>query len=192
MALQRLFYGGLAILGGLVLLESLFLPWYRLDIEVAGVTVGSKQSAWQTMAAMDLLLLLTALAAIAGGAAVIRRADLSLIVFAAGVAGLVLSTAGLLDLPEASVSAVPGDTTTVGRELGAFIALIASAGVAYGGFRAGTVRGDARPRSRRTTAARAHASRAASTRLGRVRSGSPTRTAAPPAGRAARPGGRAR
>jgi len=177
MARQRLFCGALAILGGLVLLESLFLPWYRLDILVADVTVASKQSAWQTMSAMDLLLCLTALSAIGGGVVLTRRADLSLIAFAAGVCGLLMSAAGLLDLPESDVAAVGGDSASVGRELGPFIALVASAGVAYAGFRAGMLRDDARPRSRRTTAARP--------------GGRATRTAAPTAGRAARPGGRA-
>jgi hypothetical protein len=155
MARQRLFCGVLAMMGGLVLLESLFLPWYRLEIEVAGVAVATKRSAWETMAAMDVLLLLTALAAIAGGIAVTRRADLSLIPFAAGVAGLLLSILGLIDLPAADVTAIAGDSTAVARELGGFIALVASGGVAYAGFRAGSVRPDPRPRSRGTTAARA-------------------------------------
>jgi hypothetical protein len=155
MARQRLFYGGLATFGGFVLLEALFLPWYRLEIVVGGVEVASKQSAWQTMAVMDVLLFLAALAAVAGGLAVTRRSDLSLVPFAAGVAGLLMSVAGLVDLPTAELNAVPGDTTAVGREMGGFIAFIASGGVTYAGYRAGTLRGEARPRSRRTTAARA-------------------------------------
>jgi hypothetical protein len=155
MVRQRLLYGLLASAGGLVLLESLFLPWYRLDIDVAGVTVATKESAWQSMAAIDAMLCLTALAAVAGGLAVTRRADVSLIPFAAGVAGLLLSTRGLIDLPEAGVTAIAGDSTAVARELGGFIALVASGGVAYAGFRAGTARPDPRPRSRGTRAARA-------------------------------------
>ena len=153
MVRQRLFYGVLATAGGLVLLESLFLPWYRLDIDVAGVTVATKQSAWQSMAAMDLMLLLTALAAVAGGLAVTRRAELSLIPFAAGVAGLLMSVLGLIDLPESEVTAIAEDSASVGREIGGFIALVASGGIAYAGFRAGTLRGGAW--RRRTTAARA-------------------------------------
>jgi hypothetical protein len=146
MARQRLFYGVLAAAGGLVLLESLFLPWYRLDIEVAGVTVATKQSAWESMAAMDAMLCLSALAALAGGLAVTRRAELSLIPFAAGLAALLMSVLGLIDLPESDVTAIAGDSTSVGREIGGFIALVASGGVAYAGFRAGTVRGEAQPR----------------------------------------------
>ena len=155
MARQRLLYGVLATVGGLVLLESLFLPWYRLEVIVAGVEGNSKQSAWQTMGAMDVLLFVTALAAVAGGLVVTRRAELSLVPFAAGVAGLLMSVVGLIDLPASSVEAIPGDTTSVGREVGGFIALVASGGVAYAGFRAGTIRKDVRPRPRRATAARA-------------------------------------
>jgi hypothetical protein len=155
MARQRLFYGVLATVGGLVLLESLFLPWYRLEVTVAGVEAASKQSAWQTMGAMDVLLFLAALTAVAGGLAVTRRAELSLLPFAAGAAGLVMAAIGLIDLPESTLDAVPGDKTSVAREVGGFIALVASGGTAYAGFRAGTLRNDARPRPRRATAARA-------------------------------------
>jgi hypothetical protein len=139
-----LFYGGLAVLGGLVLAESLFLPWYSLDVSVAGTEVGSSHSAWQTMALMDVLLLLTALAAVAGGVLVARRGELSPIPFAAGVAGVLMSLAGLIDLPGSGLAAVPGDTAAVGRETGAFVALVASAGIAFAGFAAGTLRGAAR------------------------------------------------
>lgn len=155
MVRQRLFHGVLATVGGLVLLESLFLPWYRLDVNVAGVTVASKQSAWQSMAAMDVMLLLTATGAVAGGLLVTRRAQLSLIPFTAGVAGVLLSVVGLIDLPEPDVTAIGGDSAAVGREIGGFIALVASGGIAYAGFRAGTIRGDARPRPRGATTARA-------------------------------------
>jgi hypothetical protein len=149
------FYGGLAALGGLVLAESLFLPWYSLDVTVAGAEVGSSPSAWHAMSAMDVLLLLTALAAVAGGVAVMRRSELSLIPFAAGIAGLLLSLQGLIDLPDAGVAAVPGDTASVGREAGGFVALLASAGIAFAGFAAGTLRAGARRQPRRQAATRA-------------------------------------
>jgi hypothetical protein len=135
-----LFYGALAVLGGLVLAESLFLPWYSLDVTVAGAEAGSSHSAWQAMAAMDVLLLLTAMTAVAGGVVVAWRRQLPAIVFAAGLAGLVLSLAGLIDLPDPGVDAVPGDTAVVGREAGAFVALVASAGIAFAGFAAGAAR----------------------------------------------------
>jgi hypothetical protein len=155
MSKQPALYGGIAVLGGLVLAESLFLPWYGLEVTVAGAEVGSSRSAWHAMAALDVLLFLIALAAVAGGVAVMRRSELSLVPFAAGVAGLLLSVAGLVDLPEAEVAAIGGDSAAVGLKIGGFVALVASGGIAYAGFHAGTPRGRARPRSRGTTAARA-------------------------------------
>jgi hypothetical protein len=128
------FYGGLAVLGGLVLAESLFLPWYSLDISVAGTEAGSRQSAWQTMAVMDVLLLVTALTAIGAGAILARRGELGLVVGTAGVAGVLMSLAGLIDLPDSGLAAMPGDDLAVGRLAGPFVALVASAGIAVAGF----------------------------------------------------------
>jgi hypothetical protein len=140
MARGRLFYGAVAVLGGLVLAESLFMPWYSVDVTVAGVEAGAKLSAWQAMSVMDVLLALAATCAVAGGLAAIRRPELSLVPFAAGAAGIAMSLLGLLDLPAAGVEAVRGDTATVGRSAGPLIALVASFGAAYAGFRLGTLR----------------------------------------------------
>ena len=131
-----LLYGALAIAGGLVLAESLFLPWYSLNLTVGGVDAASTHSAWQVMSVMDLLLLLTALAAIAGGAVVARRGELQAIPLAAGAAAVVLSVLGLVDLPESDLAAAPGDTASVGREAGPFVALVGSAGILFAGFAA--------------------------------------------------------
>jgi hypothetical protein len=129
-----LFHGGLAVLGGLVLAESLFMPWYSLDVTVAGTDAGATHSAWQSMALMDLLLLLAALAAIASGAILARRGELAPVVCAAGVAAVLMSLAGLADLPDSGLAAVPGDDVAVGRLAGPFVALVASAGIAFAGF----------------------------------------------------------
>ena len=147
MARQRLFHGILATVGGLVLLESLFLPWYGLEVTVAGVTAGNSQSAWQTMSAMDLLLLLASLGAVAGGVLLtVRGTEFAPLAIAAGAAGVLLCLVGLIELPDAGVSAVPGDTVEVERKLGPFVALAASVGVTYAGFRAWA--GRDRPRRR--------------------------------------------
>jgi hypothetical protein len=129
-----LFFGGLAVLAGLVLAESLFLPWYSLDITAAGTQAGSTHSAWQTMAVMDVLLFLTALTAIAAGVILARWGELALVVGAAGVAGALMSLAGLIDLPGSGLAAMPGDDLAVGRLAGPFVALVASAGIAFAGF----------------------------------------------------------
>ena len=126
--------GVLAVLGGVVLAESLFMPWYRLDVTVAGAEAGSEHSAWQSMALMDVLLFLAALTAIASGVMLARRGELAPIVCAAGVAAVLMSLAGLIDLPDSGLVTVPGDDVAVGRLAGPFVALIASAGIAFAGF----------------------------------------------------------
>jgi hypothetical protein len=125
--------GALAILGGLVLAESLFMPWYSLDVTVAGTNARSTHSAWGSMALMDVLLLVAALTAVAAGVMLFRRGELGPVVCAAGVAALVMSLAGLVDLPESDLTAVPGDEVAVGRLAGPFVALVASAGIAFAG-----------------------------------------------------------
>jgi hypothetical protein len=126
--------GGLAVLGGLVLAESLFLPWYSLDVTVAGTEARSTHNAWHSMDLMDVLLLLTALTAIAAGVILFRRGELALVVAAAGVAGVLMSLLGLIDLPGTDAAAVPGDEVAVGRLVGPFVALVASAGIAVAGL----------------------------------------------------------
>ena len=125
--------GVLAVLSGLVLAESLFMPWWRLDVTVAGAEAGSEHSAWQSMALIDVLLLV-ALAAIGAGAVLARRGELSLVVGVAGAAGVLISLAGLIDLPDSDLAAAPGDDVSTGRLAGPFVALIASAGITFAGL----------------------------------------------------------
>jgi hypothetical protein len=127
-------FGGLAVLGGLVLAESLFLPWYSLDITVAGTEARSTHSGWQSMTLMDVLLFVAALVAIAAGVVLARRGELGLVVCAAGAAGVLMSLAGLIDLPDSDLAAMPGDDVAIGRRAGPFVALVASAGIAFAGF----------------------------------------------------------
>jgi hypothetical protein len=126
--------GGLAVLGGLVLAESLFMPWYSIDVTVAGTEARSTHSAWQSMALMDVLLLLAALTAVASGVTLFRRGGRAPVVCAAGVAAVAMSLAGLIDLPDSGLAVVPGDDVAVGRLAGPFVALVASFGIACAGF----------------------------------------------------------
>ena len=126
--------GVLAVLSGLVLAESLFMPWYSLDVTVAGTEARSTHSAWQSMQVMDVLLMLAALTAIASGVMLARRGKLATVVCAAGVAAVLMTLVGLVDLPESGLAAVPGDDLSVGRLAGPFVALVASAGIAVAGF----------------------------------------------------------
>jgi hypothetical protein len=142
--------GGLAVLGGVVLAESLFMPWYSLDITVAGTGARSTYSAWEAMALMDVLLLVAALTAIASGVMLFRRGGRAPVLCAAGVAAVVMSLAGLVDLPDSGLAAVPGDDLSVGRLAGPFVALVASAGIAFAGIGSMLRPGSPRPDSSRS------------------------------------------
>ncbi|MGH2764076.1 MAG: hypothetical protein ACRDLD_16095 [Thermoleophilaceae bacterium] len=129
--MHRRFHGVLAAAGGLVLLESLFVPWYGVEVVTAGVAAGNSQSAWQTMSVMDVLLCLAALAAMAGGISMARPGASTRPVLIAGAAGLALSLLGLIDLPESELSATGGDSVEVERKIGPFLALVASGGILF-------------------------------------------------------------
>jgi len=132
--------------GGILLLVSMFLPWYAVDAAVdlpnrpGGVTVrGEGVSAWEAFSVIDLVLVAVAMVALS--LIVARLAGLragavppGLIVAVAGAvcAGLILFR--LLDPPNLAGAEVEG--TEVGRRLGAFFALLAAAAINWAGFRA--------------------------------------------------------
>jgi hypothetical protein len=131
-----------AAVSGLVLLIVLFLPWYGADLKVAGATVASGDAtAWEAFGFIDVLLFLVALVAIGVPAA--RAMDAmpedvpgSLLLLGAGVVGLLLVLYRLIDVPGADIETVGGDRVDIGRKIGLFLGLIATAGIAYGGWRA--------------------------------------------------------
>lgn len=126
---------------GVVLLISLFLPWYGVDLEVAGASIDGDVNAWQAMGFIDILLFLVAVFAISvplarAAGSLPEDVPAGLAVLVAGGFGLVLVLFRLVDVPGPDVSAIPGDTIEVGRKAGLFVGLIAVAGVTYGGWRA--------------------------------------------------------
>jgi hypothetical protein len=132
--------------GGALLLIATFLPWFALDSAVAlpdrpgGVTVrGDGVNAWHAFAVIDVLLLAAALAAIALLA--VRPAlgrpvpqPLALAVAAAGAVCALLVVYRLLDPPDL-VTAADTASHEIGRRLGSFFALLAAAGISWGGWR---------------------------------------------------------
>ena len=127
---------------GLALIVVLFLPWYGVDVNVAGFSASGNASAWEAFSFIDILLFLIGLVAIA--VPVARAADAlpedvpgSVVLLAAGAVGLVLVLYRVIDVPGTDVNTVGGDSVDFGRKIGVFLGLIATAGITYGGWRAG-------------------------------------------------------
>jgi len=140
----------IAGVGGIVLLISLFLPWYGVSVDVAGFSASESGSGWEALGFIDILLFLIAIAAIgivAARAAGVLPADLPapVILLGLGALAVLLVLFRIIDIP---VDGDIPDEVDLSRKAGIFIALIASAAVAYGGWRTNTET----PAGRRTPA----------------------------------------
>jgi hypothetical protein len=110
---------------------------------VAGFSASESASAWEALSFIDILLFLVGLVAVGVPAA--RMAGVlpaggpgALLVLAAGALGLLLVIYRLIDIPAPDVPEVAEDAVDFGRRVGVFLALLAAAGIAYGGWRAGS------------------------------------------------------
>ncbi len=125
----------IAGIGGVVLLVSLFLPWYGVSASVGGTEISESITAWQSFDFADILMAIAAVVAIAAAVATATgNVPASLPVpipravsFVGGIAAL-LVLFRLIDIPDSGVEAVD-----VGRKIGAFIALVGAVAIAYGG-----------------------------------------------------------
>ena len=112
-----------AAVSGLGLLVVSFLPWYSSQ--------GDNATAWQAFSVVDLVMAAAVIAGLSVGIAVLGRISVSYPVagsaMAAGFGGLALLLIGyrLINPPG-------GDG--VDREIGAWLGLVAAAGVTYGGY----------------------------------------------------------
>ena len=118
----------------------MFTGWWSPPDPAGGIALGElpasgEANAWQGAAFNDLIWLATGVAAIALGAATATQPRpnlpvvLSAVVVALGLLSLVLVIVRLIDPPEAL--GVPR-----GRELGAWLGLVAILGIVYGGWTA--------------------------------------------------------
>jgi hypothetical protein len=129
---------------GLALFIFMFFPWYGIDIGI-----GSDDfSAWTAFDFIDLLLFLAAALAIslaaaraAGAMPPNLPASPGMIVAAAGALAALLVLYRILELPGPDVEGVE-----IGRKVGVYLGLIASLGIAFGGFTAMNERGSVRAR----------------------------------------------
>jgi hypothetical protein len=131
----------IAAASGIALLIALFLPWYGVDVNVAGFSASESVNAWEAMSFIDILLFLVALVAI--GVPVARATGSlpedvpgSLLILAAGGLGVLLVLFRLIDIPGPDVPSVAESSVDFGRKIGVFVGLVATAGIAYGGWRA--------------------------------------------------------
>jgi hypothetical protein len=111
---------------GVLLLVSLFLPWYSRDTDIAGAVISQTWTAWQATPVIATLLFLIGVAAIAVPFAPAGfRRDRALLPL--GLLALLLVVFRAIDLPLSDVDLVEGDRVDTSRELGLFLALLASA-----------------------------------------------------------------
>jgi hypothetical protein len=130
----------IAGVGGIVLLISLFLPWYGASVDVAGFSASESGSGWEAMGFIDILLFVIALVAIAVVAARATGtlpADIpaAVVLLGLGALAVLLVLYRIIDIP---VEGDIPDEVDLSRKIGVFVALIGAAAVAYGGWRRNT------------------------------------------------------
>lgn len=130
----------IAGISGLLLFIFLFLPWYGID-SIGGFGIdGTDVSAWEAFSFIDVLLFLVAIVVV--GLVLVQLAETTpdlprppaQIVTVAGAVALVLILFRLIVAP--GVDGDLGLDVDLGRKLGIFLALLAAAGITYGGWRA--------------------------------------------------------
>ena len=127
----------------MLLLVALFLPWYTRDTDIAGAVISQTWTAWQATPVIATLLFGVAVGAIVAPSVpgAFRGDRLATLL---GILGLLLVLFRAIDMPLPDVHLVQGDHADSSRGLGLFLALLATAGMAFGGRLATR----ARPRSR--------------------------------------------
>lgn len=126
--------------GGVVLLISLFLPWYGVSVDVAGFSASESGSGWEVLGFIDILLFLISVAAIAvvvakAAGALPTELPAPVVLLGLGALAVLLVIYRIIDIP--TEGEVP-DQVDLSREVGIFIALLGSAAIAYGGWRTNT------------------------------------------------------
>src|SRR4051794_2730667 len=123
----------LAATSGVVLLISLFLPWYSVG--------GTKLTAWESMAVDDVILAFVAVLAIGAAVAVSMRSFASVSVATTSLA-ILPAIVGLIVTIYRLLSPAPeGDASL---EIGALLGLAAAAGIAFGAWTGANDEGPAR------------------------------------------------
>ena len=116
----------------MLLVVALFLPWYSRDTDIAGAVISQTWTAWQATPVIATLLFLVGVGAIVAPSApgAFRGDRLASLL---GVLGLLLVVFRAIDMPLPDIDLVQGDHADSSRGIGLFLALLATAGVAFGG-----------------------------------------------------------
>ena len=126
---------------GVLLLIAMLLPWYTRETDIAGAVVTESWTAWQSMSVIAVLLFAIGVTAIAVPigrllwSAPERFRD-DRVVMVLGLLGVLIVLFRLADVPIAAIDLHAGDSAETSRGAGIFLALLACAGIAYGGRRA--------------------------------------------------------
>jgi hypothetical protein len=118
---------------GVLMLVALFLPWYSVG--------ASKLTAWQSMAADDVILAVAAVLAISAAVIVSLRRLSSLSVAATTLAIMPAAVGLVITIYRLASPAPPQDASL---ELGAWLGLVAAAGIAVGAWNGAVDEGPAR------------------------------------------------
>jgi hypothetical protein len=122
---------------GLVLLGSLWLPWFTTSDDnpnsrLAGASGGDAVNAWEVFGSLDILLVLAATAPFILSWIIARGHRLT---WKPGEVTMVVGiTAFVLILCNGIILGRPGDSVDIGLGVGYFVALIASAGMLVAGY----------------------------------------------------------
>jgi hypothetical protein len=127
----------IAGVGGIVLLISLFLPWYGVSVDIADVSVSESASGWEVLGFIDILLFLISVGAIAivvakAVGALPAELPAPVVLLGLGTVAVLLVIFRIIDIP--TEGDVP-EEVDLSRKVGIFIAFIGAAAVAYGGWR---------------------------------------------------------
>jgi hypothetical protein len=146
----RIRFGEMIAAGaGLVLILSLFLEWYSVDIKGFGGNLPTV-TGWKALGFIDILLFL--IGAIAIAIAVMKAMNVlpkglpaspGLIVLALGGLAFVLVLFRIISIPDEGAGNLPG--VDIGRSFGVFLALLAAAGVTLGGWLSWNEEGKPKP-----------------------------------------------
>jgi hypothetical protein len=128
----------IAGVGGVVLLISLFLPWYGVSVDITGFSASDSGSGREVLGFIGILLYLISIAAVAivvarAAGALPATLPVPVALLGLGALAVLLVIYRIIDIP--TDGHVP-DQVELSRKVGVFIALAGASAVAYGGWTA--------------------------------------------------------